>query len=120
MNAPSTSVLNSAPPTLATVPLWIDGRPTAALSSRFGDITNAATGRVVRVVPYANAADVDAAVAAANAQLTDYARVQTWVRGAVPFDAEHGMSTANGRPKRDAIEARHRARMFSEGRCEPA
>jgi malonate-semialdehyde dehydrogenase (acetylating)/methylmalonate-semialdehyde dehydrogenase len=63
----STSVLKSAPPTLATVPLWIDGRPTAALSSRFGDITNAATGRTVRVVPYANAADVDAAVAAATA-----------------------------------------------------
>ena len=63
----SPSVLNSAPPTLATVPLWIDGRPTAALSSRFGDITNAATGRTVRVVPYANAADVDAAVAAATA-----------------------------------------------------
>src|SRR5687767_10168813 len=63
----STSVLKSAPPMLATVPLWIDGRPTAALSSRFGDITNAATGRTVRVVPYANAADVDAAVAAATA-----------------------------------------------------
>ena len=52
---------------LATVPLWIDGRPTAALSSRCGDITNAVTGRTVRVVPYANAADVDAAVAAATA-----------------------------------------------------
>jgi malonate-semialdehyde dehydrogenase (acetylating) / methylmalonate-semialdehyde dehydrogenase len=61
------SVLNPAPPTLASVPLWIDGRPTAARSLRFGDVTNAATGRVVRVVAYANAADVDAAVTAATA-----------------------------------------------------
>jgi long-subunit acyl-CoA synthetase (AMP-forming) len=61
-------------------------------------------------------AALDAAVAAANAHLPDYARVYNWVRAAVPFDAEHGMSTANGRPRRDAIEARHRARLFPDDR----
>ena len=60
--------------TIATpqVPLWIDGRPAAALSPRTGDVTCAATGAVVRTVPYANAADVDTAVAAATAALPEW------------------------------------------------
>jgi long-subunit acyl-CoA synthetase (AMP-forming) len=49
-----------------------------------------------------------AAVAAANAQLPDYARVLRWVRARAPFDAASGMATANGRPRRDAIHLRHR------------
>ena len=52
---------------LATVPLWINGRPTPAISTRLGDITNPATGEVVRKVPMANAQDIDAAVKAAEA-----------------------------------------------------
>jgi malonate-semialdehyde dehydrogenase (acetylating) / methylmalonate-semialdehyde dehydrogenase len=51
--------------TAATVPLWINGRAAASLSSRAGEVTNPATGDVVRTVPFANAADVDAAVRAA-------------------------------------------------------
>jgi malonate-semialdehyde dehydrogenase (acetylating)/methylmalonate-semialdehyde dehydrogenase len=58
-------VFNSASPALAALPLWIDGRPVAAQGVRSGDVTNAATGQVVRTVPFAAAADVDAAVAAA-------------------------------------------------------
>jgi long-chain acyl-CoA synthetase len=49
-----------------------------------------------------------AAVAAANAELPDYARVLHWVRARAPFDAPSGMATANGRPRRDAIHTRHR------------
>jgi malonate-semialdehyde dehydrogenase (acetylating) / methylmalonate-semialdehyde dehydrogenase len=52
---------------MTTIPFWIDGKPTAAQSIRTGDVTRAATGEVVRRVPYANAADVDAAVRAAAA-----------------------------------------------------
>ncbi len=52
--------------TLQTVPLWIDGRHQQATSTRAGDITNPATGRVTRRVPLCNAADVDAAVEAAK------------------------------------------------------
>ena len=37
------------------------------LTTRYGEVTNPATGNVVRHVPLANAADVDAAVAAAAA-----------------------------------------------------
>jgi malonate-semialdehyde dehydrogenase (acetylating)/methylmalonate-semialdehyde dehydrogenase len=54
-------------PSVASVPLWINGRATAALSSRAGDVTNAATGEVIRSVPFAGAADVDAAVQSAVA-----------------------------------------------------
>ena len=52
-----------------TVSLWIDGEPTAAKSTRLGEVTNPATGNVIRYVPMANAADIDAAVRAAQAAL---------------------------------------------------
>src|SRR5262245_20029892 len=47
--------------------LWIGGREVPSSSGRFGDVTNASTGDVVRQVPFAGEADVDAAVAAAAA-----------------------------------------------------
>ena len=54
--------------TVATaVPFWIDGERRAAQGSREGVITNSATGAAVRTVPFANAADVDVAVASARA-----------------------------------------------------
>jgi malonate-semialdehyde dehydrogenase (acetylating)/methylmalonate-semialdehyde dehydrogenase len=52
---------------LPVVPLWIDGKATPSASTRSGPITNPATGQVIRTVPFANAADVDAAVRAAAA-----------------------------------------------------
>ena len=52
--------------TLSTVPFWIDGRHHAARGPRSGTVTNSATGEVVRTVPFANAADVDAAVGSAR------------------------------------------------------
>jgi malonate-semialdehyde dehydrogenase (acetylating) / methylmalonate-semialdehyde dehydrogenase len=52
---------------LKNVPFWINGAKTASRGTRFGDVTNASTGKVVRHVPFANAADVDAAVQAASA-----------------------------------------------------
>ena len=47
----------------------LDQRPAGAgeQSTRLGDITNPATGQVIRRVSLANAQDVDAAVAAAEA-----------------------------------------------------
>jgi malonate-semialdehyde dehydrogenase (acetylating) / methylmalonate-semialdehyde dehydrogenase len=55
--------------TLERLPLWIDGRAIAAHTSRYGEVTNPATGEVIRHVPLADADDVDAAVAAATAAL---------------------------------------------------
>src|SRR5205807_4421133 len=53
--------------TLERLPLWIGGRTVAAHTTRYGEVTNPATGEVLRHVPLADAADVDAAVAAAVA-----------------------------------------------------
>jgi malonate-semialdehyde dehydrogenase (acetylating)/methylmalonate-semialdehyde dehydrogenase len=54
---------------LQTVPHWIAGKPVASLSGRSGEVTNPATGAVTKRVPFANAAEVDAAVKAAQAAL---------------------------------------------------
>ncbi|MBI3938665.1 MAG: CoA-acylating methylmalonate-semialdehyde dehydrogenase [Betaproteobacteria bacterium] len=48
------------------VPLWINGAAQPARSMRCGEVTNPATGRVIRKVPFCNAADIDAAVDAAK------------------------------------------------------
>ena len=50
-----------------TVPMWVNGRKQAAASARSGEVTNPATGAVVRRVPFCDAADIDAAVSAAKA-----------------------------------------------------
>ncbi len=55
--------------TLDRLPLWIGGRVVAAATTRYGEVTNPATGDVIRHVPLGNAADVDAAVQAATAAL---------------------------------------------------
>src|SRR5437868_12879924 len=50
-----------------TVALWVNGRKQPATSSRSGNVTNPATGEVVRQVPFCNEADIASAVAAAKA-----------------------------------------------------
>src|SRR4051812_29780383 len=52
---------------VARVPLWIDGQHASAHGTRHGIVTNPATGETIRAVPFADAADVDAAVKAAVA-----------------------------------------------------
>src|SRR5208282_514991 len=51
--------------TLDRLPLWIGGRATPARTTRDGEVTNPATGEVLRHVPFATADDVAAGVAAA-------------------------------------------------------
>src|SRR5437763_1869204 len=55
--------------TLERLPLWIGGRAVSARTKRYGEITNPATGEVVRHVPFATAEDIANAVAAATAAL---------------------------------------------------
>src|SRR4051812_37766773 len=50
-----------------TMSLWINGARQAAQSTRVGDVTNPATGEIVRRVPFCNDADIDTAVQAAKA-----------------------------------------------------
>jgi malonate-semialdehyde dehydrogenase (acetylating)/methylmalonate-semialdehyde dehydrogenase len=52
--------------TLERLPMWIGGRMHAPTTTRYGEVTNPATGEVIRHVPFANAADVDAAVRSAE------------------------------------------------------
>jgi malonate-semialdehyde dehydrogenase (acetylating)/methylmalonate-semialdehyde dehydrogenase len=54
---------------LERLPLWIGGRAMPARTTRYGEVTNPATGEVLRHVPFANAEDVASAVAAASAAL---------------------------------------------------
>jgi malonate-semialdehyde dehydrogenase (acetylating) / methylmalonate-semialdehyde dehydrogenase len=51
--------------TLERLPLWIGGKATPSRTTRYGEVTNPATGEFLRHVPFATAEDVDAAVAAA-------------------------------------------------------
>ena len=51
--------------TLERLPLWIGGRATPARTTRYGEVTNPATGEVLRHVPFATEEDVAAAAAAA-------------------------------------------------------
>ncbi|OIR01867.1 putative 3-oxopropanoate dehydrogenase [mine drainage metagenome] len=53
--------------TKPTLSLWINGQRAQSASSRFADVTNPASGEVIRQVPLANRADIDNAVAAAKA-----------------------------------------------------
>ena len=59
--------------TLERLPLWIGGRAYAPSTTRYGEVTNPATGEVIRHVPFANGADVDAAVRAARAAFPAWA-----------------------------------------------
>jgi len=67
----SSSALSA--PALTHIPLWINGRPAESKSARRGEVTNPATGQVIRTVPFADAADVDAAVKAAAAAFPAWA-----------------------------------------------
>src|SRR5690348_9627145 len=53
--------------TLERLPLWVNGRAFSPSTTRYGEVTNPASGEVIRHVPFANAADVDAAVQSAAA-----------------------------------------------------
>ena len=58
---------------LERLPLWIGGRAFSPSTTRYGEVTNPATGEVIRHVPFANAVDVDAAVKSAAAALPTWA-----------------------------------------------
>jgi malonate-semialdehyde dehydrogenase (acetylating) / methylmalonate-semialdehyde dehydrogenase len=55
--------------TLERLPLWIGGRAVPARTKRYGEVTNPATGEVLRHVPFGAAEDVASAVSAASAAL---------------------------------------------------
>ncbi len=56
-------------------------------------------------------AEVEAAVAAANARLPDYARVSRVIMAQEPFSIENGQWTGTGRPRRMTIAAAYREQI---------
>ena len=77
-----TTIQASATPTLNH---YINGEEQAGSSTRTTDIFNPATGAVTKRAPMANAADVDAAVAAAKAAFPGWAATPPHVRARVLF-----------------------------------
>jgi long-subunit acyl-CoA synthetase (AMP-forming) len=58
-----------------------------------------------------SAADIEAAVARANARLPAYAQVRGWLPATAPFSATDQTLTANGRPRRTELAARYGAAL---------
>ncbi len=73
----------------------------------FGDGQPALSAVLWPSQPALDDSALQAAVDQANTGLPDYARVARWVRGRDDFDASTGLATANGRPRRAAIQQRH-------------
>lgn len=65
--------------------------------------------------PACSDAVLDAAVAAVNAQLPDYARVHHWRRADAPFHPDNGLATPNGRLRRDALLEHYRPALRAGG-----
>ena len=55
-----------------TLSFWINGAKQPGAGGRYGDVTNPATGAVIRKVPFANGAEVDRAVQAAKTAFPEW------------------------------------------------
>lgn len=97
-------------------PEWVEtalrSQPAIAQAAVFGDGQPALSAVLWPLQADTPDAALQAAVDAANAGLPDYARVQHWVCARAPFDAASGQATANGRPRREAIQALHADTLF--------
>lgn len=99
-------------------PEWVESalqdQPEVELAVVFGDGQPTLSAVLWPSHPDVN---LDAAVAAANAQLPDYARIGHWTQARAAFNADTGLSTPNGRPRRAAILALHASHLQLESRC---
>lgn len=78
----------------------------------FGDARPCLVAAIVPMSAHAGTDALAAAVDKANEQLPDYAQIRRWV-AVEAFTPENGLSTANGRPRRDAIWQRYREQIES-------
>jgi malonate-semialdehyde dehydrogenase (acetylating)/methylmalonate-semialdehyde dehydrogenase len=58
---------------LEKIPLWIDGKRVTPSVARWGEVTNPATGAVIRGVPFCSPREIDAAVLSAQNALPGWA-----------------------------------------------
>ncbi len=95
-------------------PEWVEGElvahPGIAQAVLFGE---ARPFNCAVIVPSAGATHdaIDAAIDAANQRLPDYARVHAWLPADAPFTPAAGLSTPNGRLRRDAIRRHYADRI---------
>lgn len=80
--------------------------PEIAQACVFGEGMPSNTAVIV-AAPATDEARLASAVARANLELPDYARIGNWVVVEEPFDVANGLSTATGKPRRDAIARRY-------------
>ena len=91
-------------------PEWVEREltlhPAIAQAAVFGE---ARPWNVALIVPRGNATatQIDQAIGDANLVLPDYARVKCWLQADTPFLPQNGQLTANGRLKREAIQAQY-------------
>lgn len=90
-------------------PEWVESELLAgqalAQAVVIGDARPWCTALVLPSGPDVGDADVDAWLRQVNRRLPDYARVADWRRLPEPLTAANGLLTANGRPRRSAIES---------------
>src|SRR5215470_5530031 len=101
MNKPTEHPLH-----VETVPLWIGGQTVVGTSTRSGPVYNPATGQIARRVVYANAADVDAAVQAAQAAFPEW-RDASILRRARVLQKFQQLLQANQRALAQLVTAEH-------------
>lgn len=93
-------------------PEWVEAElaqhPAIAQAVVHGEARPVNVAIIVPRDPHASEDDLRAALEAVNPRLPDYARVRLLVRAEAPFTPASGLATANGRPIREAILARHR------------
>ncbi len=95
-------------------PEWPEARlathPGILQAAVFGD-ARPFLSAVIVAASVVDDAQIDAHVAAVNADLPDYARILKWIRASEVFTARNGMATANGRLFRQAIQDRYRVEL---------
>ena len=94
-------------------PEWVErellAQPAIGQAVVFGEARPWLCALLVPSSTTVTAADLAAAVAQANRGLPEYAQVRGWLLAPTAFGAADGSLTANGRPRRDVLLARHAA-----------
>ena len=95
-------------------PEWVEGElvadPAIVQAACFGEARPFNCAVIVRR-PGTSPGAIEAALDTANRRLPDYARVRAWIPATEPFTAGNGLSTPNGRLRRNAILGQYAAQI---------
>ncbi|MCG2634807.1 MAG: AMP-binding protein [Gammaproteobacteria bacterium] len=98
-------------------PGWVEAELSRGRGIRHAAVYGDGMAQLVAVIDGVSSESATAAVARANANLPEYARIAEWVLAAEPFSGENGLLTAAGALCRQAIWAAHQ-QFFTEGDLE--